>query len=44
MAEWLSLARATAARARDAGAGRVEAKMLAGLLGRYDQIIAKLVI
>jgi len=41
MAEWLSVARAAATRARDAGADRVEAKLLSGLLGRYDQIIAK---
>jgi transposase len=41
MAEWLSVAHAAATRARDAGADRVEAKLLAGLLGRYDQIIAK---
>jgi transposase len=41
MAEWLSVAHATAARVRDAGASRVEARVLAGLLGRYEQIIAK---
>jgi transposase len=41
MAEWLSVARAAAARARDAGADRVEGEMLKGLLGRYEQIIAK---
>ncbi len=41
MAEWLSLARAAATRARDAGAERVDPGVVAGLLGRYDQIIAK---
>jgi transposase len=41
MAEWLSVARAAVTRARDAGADRVEVWVLAGLLGRYDQIIAK---
>jgi transposase len=41
MAEWLSLAHAAATRARDAGAERVDAEVVAGLLGRYGQIIAK---
>ncbi len=41
MAEWLSVAHAAATRARDAGAERVDQGVLAGLLGRYDQIIAK---
>jgi transposase len=41
MAKWLSMARAAATRAGGTGADRVEAGMLAGLLGRYDQIIAK---
>jgi transposase len=41
MAEWLSLAHAAATRARDAGAERVDAEVVAGLRGRYGQIIAK---
>ncbi len=41
MAEWLSLAHAAATRARDAGAERVDPGVVAGLRGRYDQIIAK---
>jgi transposase len=41
MAEWLSVARAAAERARDAGAARIEPRVLAGLLGRYSEIIAK---
>ena len=41
MAEWLSLAHTAATRARDAGAERVDPGVVAGLLGRYDQIIAK---
>jgi len=31
----------TAGRARDAGHGRLDAAVVAGLLGRYDEIIAK---
>jgi len=41
LAEWLSVACGTAARARDAGDGRVDAAAVAGLLGRYDEILAK---
>jgi transposase len=41
LAEWLSVACGTAARARDAGDGRVDAAVVAGLLGRYDEIVAK---
>ena len=41
MAEWLSVAHAATASARDAGADRVDPGVVAGLLGRYDQIIAK---
>ena len=41
MAEWLSVARSQAARARDAGAEGVDPAVVARLLGRYDQIIAK---
>jgi transposase len=41
MAEWLSVAHAAATRARDVGADRVDPGVVAGLLCRYDQIIAK---
>lgn len=40
LAEWFSMACVAAARARDTGAGRLDPAALAGLLGRYEAILA----
>ncbi len=41
LAEWFAIACAQAAGARDAGADRLEATIVAGLRDRYDRILAK---
>jgi transposase len=40
LAEWFSMACVAAADARDTGAGRLDPVVLAGLLGRYEAILA----
>jgi transposase/uncharacterized coiled-coil protein SlyX len=40
LAEWFTIACAQTAQARDAGAGRLEATILAGLTDRYEAILA----
>jgi transposase len=40
LAEWFTIACATAAAARDAGADRLQATIVAGLRDRYDRILA----